>query len=880
MSTKLAEHHIIMTNPTLVEFVKNQPVQDMRSAIRCVVVYDRCDHDPDKFCLDLMEQILWERKSPLKFLYEMSNLYDQTESVAFASCFALRYLSRMFADPGILWEGYTESAFLNEFVEILHRDDCTLEWLVRLDAVLIYALDEVSMALKSVLQILRTSFLSSSFQNCVGPLILIQKLFVMKSMRMAFCDDPKCAIVLRELFQKGVLPWAGGIFGMQPNQEYVSLYGRNPIGEMTSGTIEHVGTLYDVYYGILAKILKELLTDRKDTVLAFIQAMIEESYNAEHVPPHLWGQPLLLATNVESVLIRITCENLRLENIDPLTPYLPSPLKLFIRGHGPLAVPGIKSWISEYNQDRFLEDEGVEKLNEEWQSFLQQPHKEPLLISYLFFASVMMMKTTVCFFRKAFEELIGISMRMEDPAKKQAWEFEASFFRWAYCYPKKRDQLVRMVTSVIDFMLETGKYSPTAKVFETEIPPVFYQRLPEAFGEVASTVVTFLLELNELKYYPEFITRLSALFHNPHYLPNPNTRKMIVHFFGIMAKKPSETARYVITTTVLQTVFPAVVEFYSQVQNTGTDDQWYQRIGIRLECVKLLRFWFRFDEPKEYFHKNFSREENRDFLFFLVSDTTTHLNKVMDACMHNHVRKDDAEDWGDSQDFRDELRAGVKFGKQWLNLLDSISCFAPEAFSAEGVVVAVPTLILSYFAVYKDRESMRNNSVWEQATRKGNVSKFDFLYKLALIACRLSSNEAILKNLIRDDLRYSDDLFTYICQELRNNPKLSSDFFEMFSELINKTSALKKQDEPDEFADLIIPEEFRDELTYDLLKDPWTLPSGRNVSKESLWSLKLSGCLDPMTLEPFRMEDCKPNPELKARIDAWIEEQRRQRANH
>ena len=857
-----------MTNPTLVEFVKTLPVRDMRSAIRCVVVYDRCNHDPDIFCNELMGLMQWERKSPLKFLYEMSSLYDQTESVALVSCYALRYFCLMFQDPGMIWPGYTEEAFLNEFVEILNRSDCTLEWMVRIDAVLINILDLVGLALKSVLQRLRTAFLNSSFQECVSPLGLIQKLFIMKSMRKAFCDDPKCQIVLLELFQKGLLPQAiMGNVARPPNPEYVNLYGTRPLEEMQSGALSHIDTLYDVYYGTLAKIINMLLVDGKDTVLAFVQAVIEESYAAQTRGSLDMGRALL-ATNVESVLIRITLEHLRLDQIDPLTPYLPGSVKIFVSDHGPLAVPGIKSWISEENRDRFIHED-TEKLNEEWQSILQQPHKEPTLISQLFFASVMMMKTTVCFFKKTFENLMRTIMRLISPEQKKALEYEASFFRWAYCYHKKKDQMIRMVTNVIDFMLLTGKYSRAAKVFETEIPPVFYQRLPEALGEVASTVLVWLLEMNMLPSYPEFIDRLSALFSNPHYLPNPNMRKQIVHFFQIIAKKPSETARYVLTSTVLQQVYPAVVNFYSQVQTTGTSTQWYERDGIRLECVRLLRFWFKFNEPKEFYKKNFSSEENSHFLFFLVSDTTNFLGKVVDAFMHSD---NDDEPWDE------DLQYGVRYGRQWLNLLDSISCFAPEAFSDECLVGDVAKLILYYFVSYTSYASMHVDSIWEKATPKRNVGKFDFLVQLAGIAFHLSGNEALVKAMVCKDFRYTDGLFERISQELYQNPKLSSDFFRMFQDFIAKTNAYRYEEQVESYVD--IPDEFQDPVTLELIQDPWQLPTGTNIGRETLQRLQVNNLVDPFTQEPFRMEDAKPNPELKARVDAWIEEQRRLKANH
>lgn len=71
------------------------------------------------------------------------------------------------------------------------------------------------------------------------------------------------------------------------------------------------------------------------------------------------------------------------------------------------------------------------------------------------------------------------------------------------------------------------------------------------------------------------------------------------------------------------------------------------------------------------------------------------------------------------------------------------------------------------------------------------------------------------------------------------------------------------------------PEEFMDPLFYTLMTDPVISPaSGTVFDRAVIRRHLLSDPRDPVNRQPLEARDLKPAAELKARIDAWVAEQR------
>ncbi len=74
------------------------------------------------------------------------------------------------------------------------------------------------------------------------------------------------------------------------------------------------------------------------------------------------------------------------------------------------------------------------------------------------------------------------------------------------------------------------------------------------------------------------------------------------------------------------------------------------------------------------------------------------------------------------------------------------------------------------------------------------------------------------------------------------------------------------------------PDEFLDAIIFSFMKDPVILPSGNFVDRSTITQHLLNDPIDPFNREPMTIDDIKPAVELKAKIDAWLDEQRAARA--
>lgn len=75
-----------------------------------------------------------------------------------------------------------------------------------------------------------------------------------------------------------------------------------------------------------------------------------------------------------------------------------------------------------------------------------------------------------------------------------------------------------------------------------------------------------------------------------------------------------------------------------------------------------------------------------------------------------------------------------------------------------------------------------------------------------------------------------------------------------------------------------IPDEFLDPIQYTLMRDPVVLPTSDTVmDRATILRHLLSDERDPINRKPLTADMLQPATELKAKINAWIREQREHR---
>merc|ERR1712238_237717 len=109
------------------------------------------------------------------------------------------------------------------------------------------------------------------------------------------------------------------------------------------------------------------------------------------------------------------------------------------------------------------------------------------------------------------------------------------------------------------------------------------------------------------------------------------------------------------------------------------------------------------------------------------------------------------------------------------------------------------------------------------------------------------------------------------CQKLNLLTGESIIAFESLPNLVEQASQSVADDEALEVG---APDEFLDEILSTFMKDPVILPSGHFVDRSTITRHLLNDPIDPFNREEMTIDDVKPNVELKAKIDSWLQEKR------
>jgi ubiquitin conjugation factor E4 B len=135
-------------------------------------------------------------------------------------------------------------------------------------------------------------------------------------------------------------------------------------------------------------------------------------------------------------------------------------------------------------------------------------------------------------------------------------------------------------------------------------------------------------------------------------------------------------------------------------------------------------------------------------------------------------------------------------------------------------------------------------------------------------------SENFLRCVAMDERSYKPAVFRSCVALLRRRSILNSEDLGVFAGLLDKVERLTEQLREDTETLGAVPEEFEDALMGTLMSQPMTLPSGSNVDLTTIKRHLLSSAKDPFTNLPLKLEDLKPNTQLKAQIEQWLAEKR------
>ncbi|WWC70131.1 uncharacterized protein I206_104078 [Kwoniella pini CBS 10737] len=327
------------------------------------------------------------------------------------------------------------------------------------------------------------------------------------------------------------------------------------------------------------------------------------------------------------------------------------------------------------------------------------------------------------------------------------------------------------------------------------------------------------------------------------------------------------------------------------VESTGGHTQFWDKFNFRRNIQRIFKSMWENPLHREAFVK--ARHDDFDqfvrFINMLMSDTTFHLEESltgMAKISSIQNQKADADAWAalpqnERDDQESQLRAAessapfhTQMGLENVKLIRDITATTKEPFVTAEIVDRLAASLDENLAVLV---GPKISELKVANPEKYSFKPKDLLAAIAQIYLNLGNEAEFIRAVANDGRSYSKELFEKFARLLKNRAIMTdaevAEVVSFTQKVEDMKATIQIEDERE------VPDEFLDPLLSTLMKDPVILPVSRVViDRGTIRTVLLSKEVDPFNNVPLKYEECIPDTELKAKIDAWLAEGNTQKA--
>lgn len=467
--------------------------------------------------------------------------------------------------------------------------------------------------------------------------------------------------------------------------------------------------------------------------------------------------------------------------------------------------------------------------------------------------------------------------------------------------------------------------------------PEYFKNYPEYLVESGVSYVLFIgrhipqVILDSL--HQRLLIFLVVFLRNTSYIKNPYLKSKLVEvlYAGSLdiplmngGFKPGMFVSLFDTEKLcLDHLFHALMNFYIEVEQTGTSSQFYDKFNTRYYISEIIKcIW-----KNNVYRQRLAKESEDDVHFFvqfvalLLNDATYLLDESLRNLSEIHRLQsvlagqhdahagpssfndpdDDDEDeddegdgmeendtsgeQGSSQDNRSRLSSAERQAKSYMQLtnqtvklLGLFTSAVPKALVTSEIVDRLAAMV-NYNLVLLVGPKCRELKV--QNPESYGFNPRELLSLLCDIYLNLSDQPAFVKGVARDGRSYDAKNFERAKEILSRWGLKPAKQLETLTEFAKATEQVRLEDEQGELELGDIPDEFLDPVMYTLMEEPVILPSSRvTIDLGTIKSHLLSDPKDPFNRAPLKIEDVIPDTELKQKIEAFKKAKREEYARN
>lgn len=863
------------TNQTLIDFIQKLPLADKITALKSLIVYDTQDGSFDDLILSITPTLDYTKITPLRLILEMGKLNDKTQNVQRFVNDSCSYLPTLIQVPDLFNPEYNSDLLFTDFVTYIQTHSNEMPYIQNVIRCTISKDPSLIDFFLKILNQFAFRFSQARLAHCLSELQIFYGLLSIDEIRYAFCQAHYFFQIMTVLFMKSIFPLSQG----QCQQDFSEYIGdENKPNRAKLGTLEE---LLSSYYLQLKNIM--MLLCRSNTIERAFQFIREFFLDMKRRAndEYCW----MARYNFESTLMEISfLKRADWEKSDPFTPYMKDTLAP-IGSEYELSVVGKYSWVDPNNltldalklsyEDN---DEDIQNDQKAWEQKLREvSNQKPKPQSNFFFATLQALELSSVNFLNIIENISSEIHYHPDNFRNKILKNFAYTIEVLMCLSFKSNKVIDFLRGALRFLQITAQYNFNTKKLPSR-PPIAYQRLPEYILASCAKLVNFYNQVGLIPAANDvlfgFIQMESSLFMNKKFVRNPIIANDIVKFFANIASQPMGrgNCHLIVTDTVIEEVYPAVVDFFSRVEKTGTSREYYDKMNMRRPCLLLMTFWMKHRECRDYYIKHYKDKANTNFLYHLISDLSFYLDNCFssvaqiremfgsDSANTNKITIEKNEN-----QMREDLKSSLLIVKDYYDLVSAIASFAPYAFDEDKTAYMISTLVVGVF-----RKAANPENLLISRPDEIEYDPYSILASFISLISMLVKNQNVLSKFTDASLGFNQELSDQIMENLKRLSQKSKEYevtyhkFQAFIEAKNNLDVLVLPDTVD------IPDELADLLTGELLLNPITLPSGNTYNKSTLDKLQTMN--DPFNQTPFTPKDLVPDEEKKKAAWAFFKE--------
>ncbi|OJJ44696.1 hypothetical protein ASPZODRAFT_134789 [Penicilliopsis zonata CBS 506.65] len=442
--------------------------------------------------------------------------------------------------------------------------------------------------------------------------------------------------------------------------------------------------------------------------------------------------------------------------------------------------------------------------------------------------------------------------------------------------------------------LVSGKNFPKEQI-QLPLPeeqPEIFQCLPEYFLDDIVSNFKFIMwcmpQIITATQGDELVMLCVAFLESSDYIKNPYLKAGLVSilFRGTWPRPGGARGSLVDLLNSMpfanEYLLHSLMKFYIEAEHTGAHTQFYDKFNIRYEIFQVIKcIW-----PNPLYRTKLLNQAKQNLDFFvrfvnlLLNDVTYVLDESFSAFVTIHdtqvelTRNGTTMDQAIRQEKEEALAAAQNKAKSYMQLTNETVSMLKLFTEALADSFTMPEIV-QRLADMLDYNLDAMVGPKSSNLRVDNLQEYGFnpralLSEIVDVYLNLLEKENFIYAVARDGRSYKPANFERAADILRKYSLKSPEEMKKWDVLQKRVKEAKEADDQAEEDLGEIPDEFLDPLIYTLMEDPVILPSSKiSIDRSTIRSHLLSDPHDPFNRVPLKMEDVKPDTELKAKIEAF-----------